>query len=374
MTSFFISSSNTVHLFYISNTHIIDASTTQSFGGFATKDLTANSSNGTPTGSSGSALTGFYLNTTYPEHVFFEAGNGHVHELWSNTSGAFYDSDLTAASGGTAARSASSLTSFYRDTTYPEHVFFQDANNHIHELWSGSNAAWHDSDLTAASNGSTAAAGSTLTGFYWNETYPEHVFFLDASGHVHELWSDSSAVWHDHDLTQLTGSGAQVYAASGMTSFFESGSYPEHVIYQNGTESTNANGGGTIHEMRLSSTGVWQDQNLTALTTAPLLSTLTFISGFATSDSNPEHAFYVDSQGSVHELWFGNSTWHDQVALQGSLQGLSAEPGSLTALSVNGSSVEGVFFYQIYPGPGFSLGGADDYGGGWGRDINMPTY
>jgi hypothetical protein len=306
--------------------------------------------------------------------VFFEAGNGHVHELWSNTSGAFYDSDLTAASGGTAARSASSLTSFYRDTTYPEHVFFQDANNHIHELWSGSNAAWHDSDLTAASNGSTAAAGSTLTGFYWNETYPEHVFFLDASGHVHELWSDSSAVWHDHDLTQLTGSGAQVYAASGMTSFFESGSYPEHVIYQNGTESTNANGGGTIHEMRLSSTGVWQDQNLTALTTAPLLGTLTFISGFATSDSNPEHAFYVDSQGSVHELWFGNSTWHDQVALQGSLQGLSAEPGSLTALSVNGSSVEGVFFYQIYPGPGFSLGGADDYGGGWGRDINMPTY
>jgi hypothetical protein len=371
MTSFLIPTNNTLHLIYISGTHVIDAASLNG-GSFVSTDLTATASNGTPTGSSGSALTGFYLNSTYPEHAFFEAANGHIHELWSSSSGAFTDYDLTSLSGGAAAISGSSLTSFYRDTTYPEHVFFQASNNHLHELWSANNGSWHDVDITAASKGSTPVANSTLTSFYWNETYPEHVFFLDANGHVHELWEDNTSAWHDNDLTQITGSGANVYAPSGMTSFLTSGSYSEHVIYENGVTS----GSGTIHEMKLSSSGVWTDQNLTALTSGPLLDTVTALSGFVTSDVNSEHAFYVDSQGNVHELWFSssNSTWHDQKVYTGSLStGLYATGGSITALSLSTSAVEAAFWYETYESDHSEIGESASSGGSWTFDA-MPLY
>jgi hypothetical protein len=368
LTSFYVASSNRVYYFYIKGSHVFEASP-----GYSAEDLTAAASHGTP--ASGPALTGFYRDATYPGHVFFEDNNGHVHELWSDSTAAWHDSDLTASAGGTPARAGSPLTSFYRDAAYPEHVFSEDGNGHIHELWSDSNAAWHDSDLTASASGTVAVAGTSLTSFYWEETYPEHVFFQDGNGHIHELWSDSTAAWHDHDLTQVTGSGAQTYPGNGLTSFHENGNNPEHVIYQNGTLATNPNGGGTIHEMWLDSTNTWHDQNLTALTNAPLKDTITGISGFSTNDSNPEHAFYVDDQGSVHEMWFSssNATWHDDIVWHGSLSGLYALP-ILTALSAGSSSSESVFFYQeYYPTTTLSLGGAYD-SGGWSPYVDLSPY
>lgn len=381
LTSFYVAGSNTVHFFYVQGSHVFEAyssdySSNNTQQTWTAQDLTAASS-GTPVSSSGSALTGFYRDATYPEHVFFEDGNGHIHELYSDSTAAWHDSDLTASAGGIPATQGSSITSFNRDATYPEHVFFVAGNGHIHELWSSSTAAWHDSDLTASASGTVAVVGTSLTSFYREETYPEHVFFQDGSGHIHELWSDSTAAWHDHDLTQITGSGAQTYPGNGMTSFYEGGSYPEHIIYQNGTEATNPNGGGTIHQMYLDSAGVWHDQNLTTLTNAPLLSSITSMSGFSTNDGNPEHAFYVDSQGNVHEMWFssGNSTWHDGIVWQGSLTGIYALPSALTALSEGSSSFESVFLYQENSTISTqSLGGAYSSSDLWSKNIYLPPY
>ena len=376
LTSFYVASNNTVHFFYVKGSHVFDAyspSCCSDISGWTVQDITA-ASNGAPVAA---AITGFYRDAAYPEHIFFLDSNGHVHELWSDSTAAWHDSDLTASAGGTPAGSTY-LTSFYRDATYPEHVFFQAGNGHIHELWSDSTAAWHDSDLTASASGTVAVAGTSLTSFYWDETYPEHVFFQDGSGHIHELWSDSTAAWHDHDLTQITGSGAQTYPGTGLTSFYAGGNAPEQVIYENGTSATNANGGGTIHEMWLDSAGAWHDLNLTALTNAPVMDTVTPVSGFSTNDGNPNHAFYIDSQGSVHEMWFssGNNTWHDDIVSPGSVPGVYADPVALTALSLNGSSSETVFDYHKSTSvPSFTgLGGAVSSSGGWSGYDYLPTY
>ena len=277
------------------------------------------------------------------------------------------------------AQSAGSLTSFYVASNNTVHFFYV-KGSHVFNAYSPSCCSdisgWTVQDITAASNGAPVAAA--ITGFYRDAAYPEHIFFLDSNGHVHELWSDSTAAWHDHDLTQITGSGAQTYPGTGLTSFYAGGNAPEQVIYENGTSATNANGGGTIHEMWLDSAGAWHDLNLTALTNAPVMDTVTPVSGFSTNDGNPNHAFYIDSQGSVHEMWFssGNNTWHDDIVSPGSVPGVYADPVALTALSLNGSSSETVFDYHKSTSvPSFTgLGGAVSSSGGWSGYDYLPTY
>ena len=105
-------------------------------------------------------------------------------------------------------------------------------------------------------------------------------------------------------------------AGTGLTSFYAAGNTPENVIYE-----TSPPAGCTIHQMWLDSASVWHDQNLTALTNGPVMDTVTPVSGFATNDTNPTHAFYIDSQGSVHEMWYSsvNNTWHDDIVWHGSI-------------------------------------------------------
>jgi hypothetical protein len=66
-------------------------------------------------------------------------------------------------------------------------VDFVDANGHVHELYIHPRANWVDNDLTQMSGGVSAAAGSSLVG-YWGSDSSQHVDFVDANGHVHELY------------------------------------------------------------------------------------------------------------------------------------------------------------------------------------------
>ena len=137
----------------------------------------------------GSALDG-YSQSDNSQHVNFIDGHGHVHELYRSPDPAaqWVDNDLTgfAFAGGTLAAAGSALDGYPQGDT--QYVNFIDANGHVHELFRSPAAEWVDNDLTACSRGTPAAAGSALDGYPQGDL-SQHVNFIDANGHVHELYS-----------------------------------------------------------------------------------------------------------------------------------------------------------------------------------------
>ena len=91
--------------------------------------------------------------------------------------------------------------------------------------------------------------------YAWDRS--SHVIYWGNDEHIHELWfTQSSPVWHDADLTAVTGAPVSLVPMSG----FEQGG-AQHVIAL-------ALGGSAIWKLSFTPSGGWQAQNLTKLTGA----------------------------------------------------------------------------------------------------------
>jgi hypothetical protein len=176
-------------------------------------DLTANS-HGTPAAAvrpnpegrfhsiaTGSALDG-YWGSDSSQHVNFVSVDGHVHELFYFPGANWVDNDLTAQAHGSLASPGSALDGYWGSDS-SQHVNFVSSDGHVHELFYHPGATWVDNDLTANANGTPAAHGSPLDG-YWGSDNSQHVNFTSVDGHVHELFIPSGGKWMDNDLTGQT--------------------------------------------------------------------------------------------------------------------------------------------------------------------------
>ena len=121
------------------------------------------------------------------------------------------DNDLTKLAGGTPTNPVGGLAAGidgYSRGDGSQHVNFIDAAGHVHELYKSPDPAvqWVDNDLTKLARGTQATDGSALLGYSQGDG-SQYVNFIDATGHVHELYrSPGPAVqWVDNDLTKLAG-------------------------------------------------------------------------------------------------------------------------------------------------------------------------
>jgi hypothetical protein len=167
-------------------------------------------------GAAGSSVTAVALTVGDYERLFFLDSNRHVQQFYSDASGHWHNQDLTTLSGSVLAGNGSSLTAIRLSSGDYERVFFLDSNGHVQQLWSDSSGYWHSGDLTLASGGSLAAPAGTLSAIALSSGDLERVFFLDSNGHVQQLWSDSTGHWHSGDLTLASGS-APAAAQSALT-------------------------------------------------------------------------------------------------------------------------------------------------------------
>ena len=155
-----------------------------------------------------SAIHGYSLGDN-SQHVNFIDGNGHVHELYRNPDPAaqWVDNDLTEFAGGTPAVGIRELDGYSLGDN-SQHVNFIDGNGHVHELYRNPDPAaqWVDNDLTQFA-GTTPAVGIRELHGYSQADNSQHVNFIDANGHVHELYRnpDPAAQWVDNDLTKFAG-------------------------------------------------------------------------------------------------------------------------------------------------------------------------
>jgi len=120
---------------------------------------------GAPIAVSGSALTSFINISGSGDtgmHVMYLGANENVYALHWVTDWSYFDA--TTVSDGVPATPGSALTSFQDTVTGGVRLYFIGANSHVYELYWPSEGAASETDLIAASGGTAAASGSALTG------------------------------------------------------------------------------------------------------------------------------------------------------------------------------------------------------------------
>jgi hypothetical protein len=185
---------------------------------------------GAPTPRANSPLTGYATSFgTNQQHInFIDATSGHVWELMFDT--AWHPLDLTNAAGAPVPNAASPLTAYPTTFNSQQHVDFIGADNHVHELFFDS--AWHWSDLNVkAGIPGVSALTSALNGYVTSFNEQQHVNFVTSNGHVRELFFFEEA-WHARDLTTVTAPPAPPASiTSRLTGYETTFNSQEHVNY-----------------------------------------------------------------------------------------------------------------------------------------------
>jgi hypothetical protein len=171
----------------------------------------------------GSGMSGFSIGNF--QYVYFVAPDLHVHEYSFVNN--WVDTDLTSLARGTGASLASDgLVAFATVPNNDRHVYFQAQNKTIHQLYFNG-STWSDTNLTTLSHGVKGNL-TWMAGFAIGNV--QYVFFEDKKGHVQEYFYVNN--WADQDLTTLAGaSNASTTFGNGVAAFVVPGTKKIKVFY-----------------------------------------------------------------------------------------------------------------------------------------------
>jgi hypothetical protein len=248
-----------------------------------------------------------YVQGDGSQHVNYVAADGSgVHELYRSPDPAaqWVDNGLTKLAGATS--TSGRAFDGYAQSDGSQHVNFIDTGNHVHELYKSPDPAaqWVDNDLTKLAEG-TPANGFALNGYAQSDG-SQHVNFIDASGHVHELYKspDPAARWVDNDLTKLAGGTPAFNVIEENCSPLDGYAQSDGSRYIYFIDAS-----GHVHELYKSAdpAAQWVDNDLTKLAGGtPAFNSptggISGLDGYAQGDGS-QHVNYVDVSGHVHELY-----------------------------------------------------------------------
>jgi Peptidase A4 family/Fungal fucose-specific lectin len=301
-------------------------------GGWKHNDLTAIAQGSPPPAAPGSALDGYQTDFNNQQHVNYLDASGNVHELYYDGS-AWRHNNLTVIASGSPppAVPGSALDGYETGFNEQQHVNYLDAAGNVHELYYDG-SAWHHNNLSVISLGTPppAAPGSPLAGHSSEFNGQQHVNFLDASGNAHELYYDGSN-WRHNNLTALAVLLAG--KASGLPSGLAPASLQGYQTYYNSQQHINfIDAAGHVHELYYD--GTWQENDLTlrADAAAYLPATGSPLTGYATGYDSQQHVNYTDPAGDVHELYYDGTDWlHNDLSVLADATGLPVAAGSALA-------------------------------------------
>ncbi|HKF23372.1 MAG TPA: hypothetical protein VKE93_17500, partial [Candidatus Angelobacter sp.] len=305
-------------------------------------DLTA--ATGSSLAAAGSSLAAFYAKSAGIEHVAYLGTNGHVNFLsFDSSSSTWKFTDPTAATGNTLAAPGSALALYEDASSLPANldVVYLGTNQHVYQLsLNGATAAWSNQDLTALTGNTLAASGSALAATPGVVNNNGHIIYLGTNAHVYQLWfKASTASWANQDLTAATGN-TLAETGSALAQFFDSFG-GQHVVYL----------GRNQHVYQLfwdDATGAWSNQDLTAATGNTLAASGTALTAFLgrvfSKNRDSEDIIYLGTNGHVYQLWFNPSSasWTNQD--------LTSFPPTLGALAASGSAITGFVDPNILAG------------------------
>jgi hypothetical protein len=157
------------------------------------------------------------------------------------------------------------------------------------------NSNWQDQDLTAMTGGATSY-GAGVAAFYTTPNQELHVYYADTNGYIHQLYYKGTT-WSDQNLTALTGAPL---ALVGGLSGFAIGNL-QYLFYVTVDQH--------VHELNYNNVN-WTDTDVTSLGNGVLANPV--ISAFPTKPNNQLHIYYQDSNAhDMHQLYFNGSSWSD---------------------------------------------------------------
>jgi len=179
-----------------------------------------------------------------------------------------------------------------------KHALYVDANNHIQELYTANQQNWQITDLTRGA-GAAVSNGHTLAGFEWQRGSSEQVVYVDAKGHVQQIFASMDDQWNVMDLTRK----AQAPLANGraISGYEWETTGSKQVVY---IDQQNH-----IQELMSTDGDVWHTSDLTALTKAPLANGNVVV-GYNWSRLGSKQVVYIDTTQHVQELSFTAGSWH----------------------------------------------------------------
>ncbi len=179
-----------------------------------------------------------------------------------------------------------------------KHALYVDVNNHIQELYTGDQQTWHITDLTKGA-GAAVSNGRAVAGFDWQRGNSEQVVYIDAKGHVQEIFASTDDQWDVMDLTRK----AQAPLANGRAlsgyEWLAAGS--KQVVY---VDQSNH-----IQELTSSDGNNWRVSDLTVLTKAPLANGNVVV-GYGWTSLGSMQIDYIDINQHVQELSFSGGSWN----------------------------------------------------------------
>jgi hypothetical protein len=228
---------------------------------------------------------GYAFDGTATQHVVYHGIDGHIWELWWDAFNGWGGGDLCEATG--APHAAGDPTGYVLAADGTQHVVYRAVDGHIHELWWDAANGWGTGDLTEAT-GATPPAGDP-SGYSFEATYTQHVVYRGIDSHIYELWWDSANGWGAGDL--CGGTGAPNAAGDPFGYMFDAEG-TQHVVYRDYS--------GHVIELWWSAAFGWSVGDLTAVSGGPVAAGDP--AGFAYSPRNTQHVFYRGTDGHVHEL------------------------------------------------------------------------
>jgi hypothetical protein len=246
------------------NGHVYNLFSTDS--GYAVHDATAAA--GAPPAAPGSPLSAF-VDGGGGQHWSFLDSNGHVYNLYWNSSTGYGVQDATAATGAPPAAAGSPLSAF-ADAGGGQHWSFFDSNGDVYNLYWNSSTGYGVQDATAAIGAPPAAAGSALSAFA-DVGGGQHWSFLDSNGDVYNLYWNSSTGYGVQDATAATG--APPAAAGSALSAFADPWGGQHWSFLDSN--------GHVYNLSWTSAGGYTVQDVTTAAGAPAAAPGSPLSGFA---------------------------------------------------------------------------------------------
>jgi hypothetical protein len=150
---------------------------------------------------------GYAFDAQQTQHVIFRGAGrngGDLHELWWNRVDGWTHEPLSEQTGAPPAASEPFGYVFASQGT--QHVLYAGRDQRVYELW-WDNTGWHLEDLTSRTGAPLAAGAVHGYPFDPAPNVPDptqHVIYIGADDHLHELWWNSTG-WHHHDLSTVAG-------------------------------------------------------------------------------------------------------------------------------------------------------------------------
>jgi len=243
-----------------------------------------------------------------PEAVLQLDGRDEPRALVPAAGGSWSDTDLAQWTGAPPAdpvRLAAARAPLNDGSTPGAFLAYLDPERHIHVVISGPSGPWMHFELTDQLRLLPAARG-LLAAYSTFYVASQNVVYVDDHGHVHVTTQLGSQGWQDDDVTAL--SGAPVMDGPALAAYAIDFDTRQAVVFTDAI--------GHVHEIAGYQAGGWIHQDLTVLTACPPAYGNGLAATFWYTGLTRQVAFVVETEGAprVAEL---ASTWLQQEEVWG---------------------------------------------------------